>query len=174
MAARITSMTMNGSMALRRDGRGPFAFPMDFRSFTGLAPAQIRDHVGDVRLHLTARDPVLNLWTRGRCQDKALLERTMRRSALTSRPANGLESPRCGARRPDGADLRPGAGARRSRAASAIVRDAETEALLQDYLAPIFKAAGIRAGQMQVFLIPSDEFNAFVADNKRIFVNVGA
>src|SRR5437868_7666902 len=55
-----------------------------------------------------------------------------------------------------------------------IVRDAETEALLQDYLAPLFKAANVRAGQMQVFIVPSDEFNAFVTDNSHMFVNVGA
>jgi predicted Zn-dependent protease len=55
-----------------------------------------------------------------------------------------------------------------------IVRDAETEALLQNYLAPIFRAAGIRSGQTQVFVVPSDEFNAFVADNQHMFVNSGA
>jgi predicted Zn-dependent protease len=55
-----------------------------------------------------------------------------------------------------------------------IVRDAETEALLQDYLAPIFRAAGVRGGQMQVFIVPSDEFNAFVTDNQHMFVTVGA
>src|SRR4051794_38062405 len=55
-----------------------------------------------------------------------------------------------------------------------IVRDAETEALLQDYLKPIFKAAGIPAGQVQVFIVPSDQFNAFVIDNQHMFVNAGA
>ena len=55
-----------------------------------------------------------------------------------------------------------------------IVRDAETEALLQDYLKPIFKAAGIPAGQVQAFIVPSDDFNAFVIDNQHMFVNSGA
>src|SRR5437868_9705982 len=55
-----------------------------------------------------------------------------------------------------------------------IVRDAETEALLQDYLRPIFKAAGIPASQVQIFIVPSDDFNAFVADNQHMFVNAGA
>jgi predicted Zn-dependent protease len=54
-----------------------------------------------------------------------------------------------------------------------IVRDAETEALLQDYLAPIFRAAGLRTGQLQVFIVPSDDFNAFVTDNQHMFINVG-
>ena len=54
-----------------------------------------------------------------------------------------------------------------------IVRDAETEALIQDYAAPIFKAAGIRAGSVQIFLVPDDSFNAFVADASRMFINTG-
>lgn len=55
-----------------------------------------------------------------------------------------------------------------------IVRDAETEALIKTYLAPIFKAAGIHSPNPHVFLIPSQTFNAFVADGSEIFVNVGA
>ncbi|MCB1496766.1 MAG: M48 family metallopeptidase [Bauldia sp.] len=54
-----------------------------------------------------------------------------------------------------------------------IVRDAETEALLQDYAAPIFKAAGLQGGDIQIFLVPDDRFNAFVADPSRVFVNTG-
>lgn len=55
-----------------------------------------------------------------------------------------------------------------------IVRDAETEALLQDYLRPLFKAAGVPAGQVQVFIVPDDAYNAFVADSQHMFVNSGA
>jgi predicted Zn-dependent protease len=55
-----------------------------------------------------------------------------------------------------------------------IVRDAETEALLQSYLKPLFKAAGIPAGQVQVFIVPDEDFNAFVADAQHMFVNSGA
>lgn len=58
--------------------------------------------------------------------------------------------------------------------AVSIVRDAETEALIKDYLRPIFKAAGIRSKNRHVYLIPSQAFNAFVADGSKIFVNVGA
>ncbi len=54
-----------------------------------------------------------------------------------------------------------------------VVRDAETEALIQDYAAPIFKVAGVQAGTVQIFLIQDDRFNAFVADASRIFVNTG-
>ncbi len=57
---------------------------------------------------------------------------------------------------------------------TAIVRDAETEALLQDYLKPIFKAAGIHSSSVRTFLVPSDDFNAFVANGRQVFVNTGA
>ncbi len=53
-----------------------------------------------------------------------------------------------------------------------VVRDAETEALLADYLRPIFKVAGIPAPK--IHLVASDEFNAFVTDNGNMFVNTGA
>lgn len=54
-----------------------------------------------------------------------------------------------------------------------IVRDAETEALLQDYLRPIFKVAGIRSNSIEVLLIPDPSFNAFVANGNQMFVNTG-
>jgi len=57
--------------------------------------------------------------------------------------------------------------------AVSIVRDAEAEALVKSYLAPIFKAAGVRAENREVFLIPDQTFNAFVADGSKIFINVG-
>jgi predicted Zn-dependent protease len=54
-----------------------------------------------------------------------------------------------------------------------IVRDAETEALLYDYLRPIFKVAGI--GQPPaIHLVQSDQFNAFVTGREDMFVNTGA
>lgn len=53
------------------------------------------------------------------------------------------------------------------------IRDAEIENLLRDYTAPIFRAAGIKEGVVEITLINSREFNAFVADGRRIFVNVG-
>ncbi|HVY20874.1 MAG TPA: M48 family metalloprotease [Bauldia sp.] len=53
-----------------------------------------------------------------------------------------------------------------------IVRDAETEALLYDYLRPIMKAAGVPIPDVRI--VPSDAFNAFVTDHDHMFVNVGA
>ena len=56
----------------------------------------------------------------------------------------------------------------------AIARDAETEALVQDYARPLFKAAGIRSDGIQILLVQDPSFNAFVADATRMFINTGA
>jgi predicted Zn-dependent protease len=55
-----------------------------------------------------------------------------------------------------------------------MIRDAETEQLMRDYTAPIFKAAGLSQQNVQVVVIDDKQFNAFVMDAHRIFVNVGA
>jgi predicted Zn-dependent protease len=55
-----------------------------------------------------------------------------------------------------------------------IIRDAETEELLRDYTRPILKAAGLQNQKIEVVIINDRQFNAFVADGRRIFVNVGA
>ena len=55
-----------------------------------------------------------------------------------------------------------------------MIRDAEIEQLLRDYTAPIFKAAGLTTQNVQVVIINDPEFNAFVMDAHRIFVNTGA
>ena len=53
------------------------------------------------------------------------------------------------------------------------MRDAETEELMRDYAAPIFDAAGISRQQVEIILVNRNDFNAFVADARRIFINVG-
>jgi predicted Zn-dependent protease len=55
-----------------------------------------------------------------------------------------------------------------------IIRDAEIEALLREYTAPVLRAAGLAQQNVKVVIINNRGFNAFVADGKRIFVNVGA
>jgi predicted Zn-dependent protease len=55
-----------------------------------------------------------------------------------------------------------------------VLRDAESEELLRDYMRPILKAAGLAQQKIEVVIINSGEFNAFVADGRRIFVNYGA
>ncbi|MCC0015007.1 MAG: M48 family metallopeptidase [Rhodobiaceae bacterium] len=54
-----------------------------------------------------------------------------------------------------------------------FVRDAEIEELLREYTEPILRAAGVGGGGLTIYLVPSKEFNAFVIDGRRIFVNVG-
>ncbi|HZO48142.1 MAG TPA: M48 family metalloprotease [Xanthobacteraceae bacterium] len=54
-----------------------------------------------------------------------------------------------------------------------IVRDAEIEQLLREYTQPLLKAAGLAQQNVQVVIINSRSFNAFVADGRRIFVNAG-
>lgn len=55
-----------------------------------------------------------------------------------------------------------------------LVRDAEIEALIRDYSLPLFKVSGISASNIQIYLIRSSAFNAFVADGRRMFINTGA
>jgi predicted Zn-dependent protease len=55
-----------------------------------------------------------------------------------------------------------------------MIRDAETEQLMRDYTAPIFRAAGLTQQNVQVVIINDKQFNAFVMDAHRVFVNVGA
>ena len=55
-----------------------------------------------------------------------------------------------------------------------ILRDAETEQLLREYTAPIFRAAGIQSGAARIILVGDRSFNAFVANGQKIFINVGA
>ena len=58
-------------------------------------------------------------------------------------------------------------------AAQSVLRDAETEQLLQDMLDPLSEAAGLDAGQVEVVLINDGSINAFVAGGQRIFVHSG-
>lgn len=55
----------------------------------------------------------------------------------------------------------------------ALVRDAETEALLRDYARPIFKVAGLGNAQPEIILVNDKSFNAFVPDSNRMFINIG-
>nr|WP_245411786.1 M48 family metalloprotease [Phyllobacterium leguminum] len=54
-----------------------------------------------------------------------------------------------------------------------IVRDAEIEALVSDYAAPILKVAGLNSRGIRIILVNNNSFNAFV-DGRRIFINTGA
>ncbi len=54
-----------------------------------------------------------------------------------------------------------------------LIRDSEVEALLKDYTAPLFKAAGLGKGAVDVYIVNDQRFNAFVTD-RRMFINTGA
>ena len=54
-----------------------------------------------------------------------------------------------------------------------FVRDAEIESLLGTYTRELLQAAGLGGSDIQVYLIPDRSFNAFVADGRRIFLNLG-
>jgi predicted Zn-dependent protease len=55
-----------------------------------------------------------------------------------------------------------------------LIRDSEIEQLMREYTAPILRVAGLTQQNVRVVIINDRAFNAFVADGRRIFVNVGA
>jgi predicted Zn-dependent protease len=57
--------------------------------------------------------------------------------------------------------------------AQSILRDAETEALLQDLVNPLVQAAGMPKGSVEVVLVHDPSINAFVAGGQRIYVHSG-
>jgi predicted Zn-dependent protease len=58
-------------------------------------------------------------------------------------------------------------------AAQSILRDAETEALLQELMDPLSEAAGLGRGAVEVVLINDPSINAFVAGGQRVYVHSG-
>jgi predicted Zn-dependent protease len=58
-------------------------------------------------------------------------------------------------------------------AAQSVLRDAETEALLDDLAAPLVKAAGLAPGNVDLVLIGDPSINAFVAQGQAVYVHSG-
>ena len=58
-------------------------------------------------------------------------------------------------------------------AAQSILRDAETEKLLQDMMDPLTEAAGMPRGSVDVVLLQDSSINAFVAGGQRIYIHSG-
>jgi predicted Zn-dependent protease len=54
-----------------------------------------------------------------------------------------------------------------------LIRDAEIEGLLRQFVRPILKAAHINDSSVTVYIIADDSINAFVAGGQRIFVHTG-
>lgn len=57
--------------------------------------------------------------------------------------------------------------------AQAVLRDAETEVLLQDLMAPLSEAAGLQPDAVEVVLLNDPSINAFVAGGQRIYIHSG-
>lgn len=55
-----------------------------------------------------------------------------------------------------------------------LIRDAEIEQLLREYTRPVLRAASLAQQNINIVIINDRNFNAFVADGRRIFVNSGA
>src|ERR1700692_3835935 len=60
-----------------------------------------------------------------------------------------------------------------SNAGIPMIRDAEIEQLLREYLSPILKVAGLSNQGLQVVIINAKTFNAFGMDGRHIFVYAG-
>ena len=58
-------------------------------------------------------------------------------------------------------------------AAQSILRDAETEALLDDMAAPLVEAAGLQPGNVHIVLIDDSSINAFVAGGQAVYIHTG-
>jgi len=58
--------------------------------------------------------------------------------------------------------------------ADALIRDAETEALVRAYAKPIFNAAGLGSQGINIHIVNNRGFNAFVLDGQNMFINAGA
>ena len=57
--------------------------------------------------------------------------------------------------------------------AQSILRDAETEALLNDMAAPLVEAAGLEPGNVDIVLINNPSINAFVAGGQIVYIHSG-
>ena len=57
--------------------------------------------------------------------------------------------------------------------AFSIVRDAQTEQLLQEYARPLLHAAQIDPASIRIVLVDDRRFNAFIVDARHIFIHTG-
>jgi predicted Zn-dependent protease len=54
-----------------------------------------------------------------------------------------------------------------------VIRDAEIEKTLREYTTPIFQVAGLDPTAVHIFLLQSDQINAFVAGGMNVFIYTG-
>lgn len=57
--------------------------------------------------------------------------------------------------------------------AQSILRDAETEALLDEMSAPLIRAAGLRPADVRIYLINDSSINAFVVAGQAVYIHSG-
>ena len=57
--------------------------------------------------------------------------------------------------------------------AQSVLRDAETEALLDDLAAPLVQAAGLAPGNVDIVLVGDPSINAFVAGGQAVYIHTG-
>lgn len=57
--------------------------------------------------------------------------------------------------------------------AQSIIRDAEIESYIQEWLKPVFDAAGMSPDQVKIIIVQGDDINAFVAGGSNIFLYTG-
>jgi predicted Zn-dependent protease len=55
----------------------------------------------------------------------------------------------------------------------ALIRDTEVERVLRGYLDPLLEAAGLRPGDVRLYIVNDPSINAFVAEGQNMFVNTG-
>ena len=58
-------------------------------------------------------------------------------------------------------------------AAQSVLRDAETEAFLEEISAPLIEAAGLEPGNVDIVLINDPSINAFVAGGQAVYIHSG-
>lgn len=57
--------------------------------------------------------------------------------------------------------------------AQGLIRDAEIEKILRDYSTPLFEAAGLKASDVNIYIVQDDTLNAFVAGGQNLFLHTG-
>jgi predicted Zn-dependent protease len=87
-----------------------------------------------------------------------------RRSVLSWLAICAVPCPLCGG---------PAAAQGRGGSPITLIRDAETESLLQSFAHPLFRVAGVSPGQTRITLIRDRGLNAFVTTGNRMFLNTG-
>jgi predicted Zn-dependent protease len=72
-----------------------------------------------------------------------------------------------------GLGLAVAVGASRPAAAIGLIRDAEIETTIHELADPVFGAAGLDVGSIDIYLVRDDVLNAFVAGGQNLFINTG-